>query len=204
MPAPSRSVDWPYAIATVGASQACNSACLPDDEGGTIWPYTKSHSADSSATGNNTYHSRIADPAMHYHDHPCADRSPTNQPYARSVRKTGLGRPRDTGLDTAIANATETVLLSDGYAAVNIDRVAPLPGKTRAAVYLRANPRGDPPAGRRLGGSGMDPAADTGQLRRDLLRLQKLQRTFFTDPVIQAALAGVLSDLRTDDDLAAT
>ncbi|MDT5171604.1 MAG: hypothetical protein QOD02_4958, partial [Mycobacterium sp.] len=32
------------------------------------------------------------------------------------------GRPRDTALDTAIANATEAVLLSHGYSAVNIDR----------------------------------------------------------------------------------
>jgi hypothetical protein len=34
------------------------------------------------------------------------------------------GRPRDIALDTAIANATEAVLLSHGYAAIQIDRVA--------------------------------------------------------------------------------
>jgi len=33
------------------------------------------------------------------------------------------GRPRDNALDGAITDATESLLLSDGYAAVNIDRI---------------------------------------------------------------------------------
>src|ERR1700752_2372626 len=113
------------------------------------------------------------------------------------------GRPRDTAVDTAIAAATESVLLSDGYGAVNIDRVARLAGTTRAAVYRRAKTRGELVVGLLLSRFGIEPAADTGQLRRDLLRLQNLQRTFFTDPVIQAALAGGVSRLRTAADLAA-
>ena len=53
------------------------------------------------------------------------------------------GRPRDNALDTAITDATKSVLLSDGYAAVNIDRVAKLAGTTRAAIYRRARTRGE-------------------------------------------------------------
>jgi len=53
------------------------------------------------------------------------------------------GRPRDNALDTAITDATASVLLSDGYAAVNIDRVAKLAGTTRAAIYRRAKTRGE-------------------------------------------------------------
>ena len=53
------------------------------------------------------------------------------------------GRPRDNALDTAITDATKAVLLSDGYAAVNIDRVAKLAGTTRAAIYRRAKTRGE-------------------------------------------------------------
>jgi AcrR family transcriptional regulator len=113
------------------------------------------------------------------------------------------GRPRDTALDTAIANATEAVLLSHGYAAVNIDRVAKLAGTTRAAIYRRAKTRGDLIVGLLVSRFGVDPAPDSGSLREDLRLIQELQRSFFNDPVIQAALAGVLSDAHADDDLSA-
>jgi AcrR family transcriptional regulator len=113
------------------------------------------------------------------------------------------GRPRNTALDTAIVNATEAVLLSDGYAAVNIDRVAKLAGTTRAAIYRRAKTRGELVVGLLVSRFGVDPAPDTGELHQDLRHLQELQRDFFINPVIQAALAGVLSDLRADDHLGA-
>ena len=115
---------------------------------------------------------------------------------------TGLrGRPRDNALDVAIADATESVPLSDGYAAVNIDRIARLAGTTRAAIYRRARTRGELVVGLLVSRFGSDPAPNSGQLRRDLLLLQQLQRAFFAHPVIQAGLAGVLSDVSADDDL---
>jgi AcrR family transcriptional regulator len=113
------------------------------------------------------------------------------------------GRPRDTALDTAIAGATEAVLLSHGYGAVNIDRVAKLAGTTRAAIYRRAKTPGELIVGLLVSRFGVDPAPDSGSLREDLRLMQELQRNFFNDPVIQAALAGVLSDAHADDDLGA-
>jgi AcrR family transcriptional regulator len=113
------------------------------------------------------------------------------------------GRPRDTALDTAIANATEAVLLSRGYAAINIDRVAKLAGTTRAAIYRRARTRGALVVGLLVNRFGLDPAPNSGNLHQDLRQLQELQRSFFTDPVIEAALAGVLGDLRANDQLGA-
>lgn len=113
------------------------------------------------------------------------------------------GRPRDNALDGAIAGATESVLLSDGYGAVNIDRVAKLAGTTRAAIYRRAKTRGELVVGLLVGRFGSDPAPDSGQLRRDLHQLQEIQRSFFADPLVQAGLAGVLSDFVADDDLGA-
>ncbi len=113
------------------------------------------------------------------------------------------GRPRDNALDTAITDATESVLLSDGYAAVNIDRVAKLAGTTRAAIYRRAKTRGELVVALLVSRFGSDPAPNSGQLRRDLLQLQQLQRDFFSHPVIKAGLAGVLSDFTTDDNLGA-
>ena len=111
------------------------------------------------------------------------------------------GRPRDNALDTAINDATESVLLSDGYAAVNIDRVAKLAGTTRAAIYRRAKTRGELVVGLLVTRFGSDPAPDSGELRRDLVLLQQLQRDFFSHPVIKAGLAGALSDFTTDDNL---
>ena len=113
------------------------------------------------------------------------------------------GRPRDNALDTAINDATESVLLSDGYAAVNIDRVAKLAGTTRAAIYRRAKTRGELVVGLLVTRFGSDPAPDSGELRRDLVLLQELQRDFFSHPVIKAGLAGVLGDLTADEDVGA-
>lgn len=109
------------------------------------------------------------------------------------------GRPRDTALDTAIANATEAVLLSHGYSAVNIDRVAKLAGTTRAAVYRRAKTPGELVVALLVSRFGIDPASDSGNLREDLRLIQDVQRVFFVDPMVQAALAGVLNDLRDGD-----
>ena len=113
------------------------------------------------------------------------------------------GRPRDNALDTAINDATESVLLTDGYAAVNIDRVAKLAGTTRAAIYRRAKTRGELVVALLVTRFGSDPAPDSGELRGDLVLLQQLQRDFFSHPVIKAGLAGVLGDFTTDDNLGA-
>ncbi|MUL62957.1 TetR family transcriptional regulator [Mycobacterium sp. CBMA 234] len=104
-------------------------------------------------------------------------------------------------MDTAIANATEAVLLSHGYSAVNIDRVAKMAGTTRAAIYRRAKTPGELVVALLVSRFGLDPASDSGNLREDLRAIQELQRIFFTDPMVQAGLAGVLSDLRNDDQL---
>lgn len=115
---------------------------------------------------------------------------------------TGIrGRPRDTALDTAIANATEAVLLSHGYSAVNIDRVAKLAGTTRAAIYRRAKTPGELVIALLINRFGIDPAPDSGNLREELRLVQELQREFFTDPMVQAALAGALGDMRDDAEL---
>jgi AcrR family transcriptional regulator len=111
------------------------------------------------------------------------------------------GRPRDTALDTAIANATEAVLLSHGYSAVNIDRIAKIAGTTRAAIYRRAKTPGELVVTLLVNRFGVDPASDTGNLRDDLRAIQELQRHFFVDSMVQAALAGVLGELRNDDQL---
>jgi AcrR family transcriptional regulator len=116
---------------------------------------------------------------------------------------TSRGRPRDTTLDEAIDAATETVLLQDGYPAITIDRIARMAGTTRAAVYRRVRSPSELVVRLATGRFGIDPAPNTGDLRTDLRQLQQLQREFFVDPVARAAMAGLLTDLRTDEVLAA-
>jgi len=114
-----------------------------------------------------------------------------------------LGRPRDASLDAAIAAATESVLLAEGYAAVSIDRVAKIAGTTRAAVYRRVKSRGELVIGLLIHRFGLSPAPDTGDLRRDIEHVQGVQRVFFADAVVRAGLAGVLSDTYAEPALGA-
>jgi AcrR family transcriptional regulator len=113
-----------------------------------------------------------------------------------------FGRPRDSSLDAAIVDATQALLLGEGYSAVNIDRVAKLAGTTRAAVYRRASSATELVVMLLISRFGVDPAPDSGDLRHDLLLVQQLQRQFFSDPVVQAALAGALTAIRDNDALA--
>jgi AcrR family transcriptional regulator len=121
-----------------------------------------------------------------------------------SLMPAAFGRPRDSSLDAAIITATQAVLLDEGYSAVNIDRVAKLAGTTRAAVYRRASNATELVVLLLISRFGIDPAPDSGELRQDLLLLQRLQRQFFSDPVVQAALAGALTAIRDNDALAAS
>lgn len=116
---------------------------------------------------------------------------------------TTSGRPRDARLDARITDAIETVLLTAGYEAVTIDRVAREAKTTRAAVYRRYDDRGAMVVGLLVERFGVDPAPDTGHLRRDLEELQNLQVRFFSDPVIRAVIAGALSDAARDPRVAA-
>lgn len=112
---------------------------------------------------------------------------------------TSRGRPRDTTLDEAIDAATESVLLQYGYPSITIDRIARMAGTTRAAVYRRVRSPSELVVRLIVGRFGTDPAPNSGDLRTDLRQLQQLQREFFVDPVTRAALAGLLTDLRTDE-----
>jgi AcrR family transcriptional regulator len=109
-----------------------------------------------------------------------------------------LGRPRDASLDAAIAAATESLLLAEGYAGVSVDGVARIAGTTRAAVYRRVRSRGELVIGLLIHRFGTSPAPDTGDLRQDMKYVQELQRIFFADAVVRAGLAGLLSDTYAD------
>jgi len=115
----------------------------------------------------------------------------------------GKGRPRDARLDEAIIEAAAELLVRDGFAALTIDAVARAAGTTRPAVYRRYAGRVELTVavlGHRFG---LAPVPDTGSLRGDLTALQAHQREMFRDPLMQAAMLGVLADVRADPQLLA-
>ncbi|MFJ4654869.1 TetR/AcrR family transcriptional regulator [Nocardia sp. NPDC088792] len=113
-------------------------------------------------------------------------------------KSTGMGRPRNAALDTAITAAVEQLLLSEGYNAVTCDRVAALAGTTRSALYRRFSGRVALLTSAIVAHFGTDPAPDTGSLRGDLIELQRRQVEFFRTPVVAAGIAGLLGDLGSD------
>ena len=123
-------------------------------------------------------------------------------PTRRAEAAVRPGRPRDAHLDASVDDAIEAVLLTSGYKALTVERVARAAATTRAAVYRRYRNRGSMVVGLLVARFGVDPAPGTGRLSGDLEELQRLQVGFFSHPVVRAAITGALSDVRDDHDLA--
>jgi AcrR family transcriptional regulator len=111
------------------------------------------------------------------------------------------GRPRAEALDAAILDAAVELITSDGYHAGSIEAIARRAGTTRPAVYRRHGSRGHLVVAAIARRFGVDPAPDTGSLRGDLLAVQLAQLTFFSDPLVQRALPGLLEETSRDADL---
>jgi AcrR family transcriptional regulator len=108
------------------------------------------------------------------------------------------GRPRAEVLDTAILDAATELVTAEGYLAASIDAIARRAGTTRQAVYRRHSSLAHiliAAMGRRFG---LNPAADTGSLRGDLLAVQRNQVEFFADPLVMRALPGLLDEAARD------
>jgi len=108
------------------------------------------------------------------------------------------GRPRVESLDTAVLDAAEELVISEGYHAASIDGIARRAGTTRPAVYRRHRSRGHVIIAAMARRFGLDPAPDTGSLRGDLLAVQHAQVEFFTDPLVTRALPGLLDEAADD------
>ncbi len=111
------------------------------------------------------------------------------------------GRPRAEALDAAILDAAVELITANGYQAASIDAIARKAGTTRPAVYRRHGSRGHLVVAAIARRFGLDPAADTGSLRGDLLAVQLAQMGFFADPLVKRSLPGLLEETSRDADL---
>ena len=108
------------------------------------------------------------------------------------------GRPRAESLDTAVLDAAEELVITEGYHAASIDGIARRAGTTRPAVYRRHPSRGHVIVAAMARRFGLDPAPDTGSLRADLMAVQRAQLEFFTDALVRRAIPGLVDEATAD------
>lgn len=84
------------------------------------------------------------------------------------------GRPRDPACDAAILQATLDVFAEEGYAGVNIDRIAARAGVGKATIYRRYSSKAELVVEAvRCGAHVDDWLPDTGDLRADLTSMMQ-------------------------------
>ena len=111
------------------------------------------------------------------------------------------GRPRDHRIDEAVIEATRELLVSEGYSGLSLAAVATRAGTTTPAIYRRW------PSKVHLVHEAVFPAAlasgvpTTGDLASDVRAIVEGSAALFSDPVLRAALPGLISDLAQHPDL---
>lgn len=113
------------------------------------------------------------------------------------------GRPRKAGLDAAMIQAAEELILEQGFSAVSVEAVAAKASTSRPAFYRRFD--GIPALIFALLEQRFDIALDVdfdfGDLRLDLEAIQHEQVALFGDPLIGRSLSGFLDSLHTNSEL---
>jgi AcrR family transcriptional regulator len=115
----------------------------------------------------------------------------------------GIGRPRDTRIDTEVVAAVLNALEHGGYRAVTIDGIAKNVGRARSSLYRRWPSKRHLVAYAVVSELGENPAADTGSLRGDLLSAVGTLWRAFRGP-LGHALAGLVGDMAQDAALASS
>ena len=119
----------------------------------------------------------------------------------QGFRVTGQGRPRDRRIDEAVIAATQELLVTEGYSGLSLAAVAARAGTSTPAIYRRW------PSKVHLVHEAAFPAdlgsgePSTGELRTDVVALVRAGARLFSDPVVRAALPGLIGDLAQHPDL---
>lgn len=111
------------------------------------------------------------------------------------------GRPRDPRIDAAIVAAAADLLVETGYANVTMAAVAERAGTTKTALYRRWSSKAE------LVHESIFPIAPTalampeGDIAADVRAMIAAARDVFANPVVRAALPGLIADMTADPDL---
>jgi AcrR family transcriptional regulator len=117
----------------------------------------------------------------------------------------GPGRPRDAGRDEAILNATLTILLERGYAALTIEGVAAAAHVGRPTIYRRWPSKAALAVAALVHSSRLAiPVRDRGSLRAELVAVQRHQISLINSPESRRVTSGLVADLAHDPALAET
>lgn len=128
--------------------------------------------------------------------------SPSSPASTRATAvETAFGRPRDERIDSEVVGAVLEVLRTRGYRAVTIEGIARRVGRARTSLYRRWPSKRHLVAYSVVSALGENPAADTGELRRDLHAAVGTLLSAFAGPLRQA-LAGLVADMAQDAALA--
>ena len=118
-----------------------------------------------------------------------------NEMKAMGAPTRAAGRPRDRRIDGAVLAATRDLLVSQGYSGLSLAAVATQAGTTTPAIYRRW------PTKAHLVHEAAFPAdlaageESTGDVRSDVEVLVRAAAVLFSDPVVRAALPGLIGDL---------
>jgi len=113
------------------------------------------------------------------------------------------GRPHGARIDTEVITAVIRVLQRGGYDAVTIDGIAKNVGRARSSLYRRWPSKRHLVAYAVVGELGENPAADTGNLRGDILSAVTTLWRAIRGP-LGHALAGLVADMAQDAALASS
>lgn len=114
----------------------------------------------------------------------------------------GRGRRRSPGTDDAILAAARRLLVSDGYDRLSIEAIARAAGTTRPTIYRRWPSKVHLVFDAAFGDvAAHEPFIGTGRFDEDLhLFVERVVR-FWTDPVVEAAAMGILTERHRDPEL---
>ncbi len=110
----------------------------------------------------------------------------------------GVGRPRESRIDQALAAATRALLAEIGYANLTVDAIAARAGVGKAAIYRRHATKQELVFAAAIHDLDLQRPPDTGALRTDLAGLIGDIINTLSNPVAAAAVPGLLADITAD------
>jgi AcrR family transcriptional regulator len=121
-------------------------------------------------------------------------------PVRSAPARRGPGRPRDAAYDGAILDAASDLLGSVGYEQLTVDAVAAAAGVGRPAVYRRWPSKASLALAAVARRTGPTPVPDTGEIRGDLLTLQRHQVRLMSSTAFRTVVPALIAHLGADDD----